>query len=91
MNLYTSPKMSTFPFITCTIPSVLSKSCHEFYQPTEMKQPTFTTTIKYNMHRRQQKSLNVYVNALSAEHNRWLCTIPLWQGTQMVSHPVRHT
>jgi len=55
MNPYNSPQMSTFPLITCTIPSVLSKSCHEFYQPRKMKQPNFTTTIKHNMHRRQQK------------------------------------
>jgi len=42
MNLYISPQMSIFPLITCTIPSVLSKSCHEFYQPRKKKQPNFT-------------------------------------------------
>jgi hypothetical protein len=25
----------------------------------------------------QQKSLNISVNAISTEHNRWLCTVPL--------------
>ena len=42
-------------------------------------------------HTRQQKSLNVPVNAFSTEHNWWLCTLPLWQATQMVSHLVSHT
>ena len=57
----------------------------------EMKHTSFTTTIKYNMHHWQQKPLNVYVNALSTEHNCRLCTVPLWQETQMVYHLVRHT
>jgi len=55
MNPYISPQMSTFPLITSTIPSVLSKTCHKFYQPRKMKQPNFTTTIKHNIHCRQQK------------------------------------
>jgi len=55
MNPYVSTQMSIFPLITSTIPSVRSKYCHEFYQPTKMKLPNCTTTIIHNMHHRQQK------------------------------------
>ena len=42
MNPYISPQMSKFPLIACTFPSVLSKSCQQFYQPRKIKQPNFT-------------------------------------------------
>ena len=39
MNLYISPQTSTFPLIICTIPSVLSKSCHEFTSQEKWSNP----------------------------------------------------
>ena len=77
-------------FPTRTITSELPKSCQVFYQ-TRKKQLNIAITNECSTYLRQQKSLNIQVNAFSTEHNWWLCTIPLWQTTHMVSHLVRHT
>ena len=86
-----SQNVHTSHSITQTITADLSKSCHVFYQPGGNKQLNITITNECNTYLRQQKSLNIQVNAFSTEHNWWLCTIPLWQATQMVSHLARHT
>jgi len=79
------PKCPHFPSITWTVTAEISKSCQVFYQPRRKKQLNMTVTTKCNTYLRQQKSLNIWMNAFSTEHNWWLCTIPLWHAIQMVT------